>query len=267
MRKALRKTGILAFILAVYFSLSVAAAQMVSLEASTDGVAVQLSGVTENVSTMKISFEIKTQQGICSQAAFDFDGSIASEVQEYRYDEETGILTLYLSGTEKLFQDGSLILGKITLQAEKSTKVQVSVVTDSFAYVGEDAQEVSAALPKASAVWSNETKETEETATPTKEEVTTKKAEDTTKHSESTKPVETTVSKTDSDTKTDLQKDTTAEQKVTDKTKAAITKGKSEKVTDRTGTGDSKNITGYVIGIVAAALILVIGFCWKKKRK
>ena len=53
MRKALRKTGILAFILAVYFSLSVAAAQMVSLEASTDGVAVQLSGVTENVSTMK----------------------------------------------------------------------------------------------------------------------------------------------------------------------------------------------------------------------
>ena len=84
MRKALRKTGILAFILAVYFSLSVAAAQMVSLEAGTDGVAVQLSGVTENVSTMKISFEIKTQQGICSQAAFDFDGSIASEVQEYR---------------------------------------------------------------------------------------------------------------------------------------------------------------------------------------
>ena len=35
MRKALRKTGILAFILAVYFSLSVAAAQMVSLEGST----------------------------------------------------------------------------------------------------------------------------------------------------------------------------------------------------------------------------------------
>ena len=188
-------------------------------------------------------------------------------MQEYRYDEETGILTLYLSGTEKLFQDGSLILGKIILQAEKNTKVQVSVVTDSFAYVGEDAQEVSAALPKASAVWSNETKETEETTTPTKEEVTTKKAEDTTKHSESTKPAETTVSKTDSDTKSDLQKDTTAEQKVTDKTKAAITKGKSEKVTDRTGTGDSKNITGYVIGIVAAALILVIGFCWKKKRK
>ena len=54
---------------------------------------------------------------------------------------------------------------------------------------------------------------------------------------------------------------------MTDKTKAAITKGKSEKVTDRTGTGDSKNITGYVIGIVVAALILVIGFCWKKKRK
>ena len=97
--------------------------------------------------------------------------------------------------------------------------------------------------------------------------MTTKKAEDTTKHSESTKPAETTVSKTDSDTKTDLQKDTTAEHKVTDKTKAAITKGKSEKVTDRTGTGDSKNITGYVIGIVAAALILVIGFCWKKKSK
>ena len=48
---------------------------------------------------------------------------------------------------------------------------------------------------------------------------------------------------------------------------SGLAKGKSEKVTDRTGTGDSKNITGYVIGIVAAALILVIGFCWKKKRK
>lgn len=256
MRKIIRKTGILAFVLALCLSFSAAAEEVPAfhLQTETDGVSVQLSGLPDT-KTMKVSFEIKTEKGSCRQAAFRFEESIASEVQEYRYREDTQILTLYLSGKDVLSKDGSLTLGKITLDADENTKVQISTVTDSFSYVDGNGREVSTALKKAELAWSNETT-IEETTPPketTPEESTPEEStpEETTLEPEETttgKMEETTVSRKDSDKKSDL-------------------KGNAEKASGRTGTGDTQNITGYVIGVIAAALVLVIGFCWKKKNK
>ena len=66
---------------------------------------------------------------------FDFSDTLQSSVQQYRYNAETGRLTVYLSGTKPIFTDGSATLGTIRLDSAKSAAASVRVGEDSLRLV------------------------------------------------------------------------------------------------------------------------------------
>lgn len=60
----------------------------------------EASGVT----SLSLSFYV--QKGTEGSVQFDFSDTLQSSVQQYRYNAETGRLTVYLSGTKPIFTDG-----------------------------------------------------------------------------------------------------------------------------------------------------------------
>lgn len=92
----------------------------------TDGgveVSVKLAEKTEDeILSLSVSFQIDYTEGDGkgNAAGFVFDEALCSIVQEYRYDPDDGILTLYLSGRENLFAGQELELGTLEI-AEPET--------------------------------------------------------------------------------------------------------------------------------------------------
>ena len=95
------------------------------LNETDDGVevSVKLAEKTEDtIYSLSISFQIDYTEGDGkgNGADFAFDEALRSVVQEYRYDPDDGILTLYISGRENLFDEEELSLGTLEL-AEPET--------------------------------------------------------------------------------------------------------------------------------------------------
>lgn len=88
---------------------------------------------------MQMGLKIETKQGDGTQnkVSFQFDSGITSSVRLARYQADTGILTLYISGKQNLYQDSSVLLGKVVLEssAKDGVSASVSVVEDSFKLV------------------------------------------------------------------------------------------------------------------------------------
>lgn len=89
----------------------------------------EASGVT----SLSLSFDV--QKGTEGSVQFDFSDTLQSSVQQYRYNAETGRLTVYLSGTKPIFTDGSAMLGTIRLDSAKSAAASVRVGEDSLKLV------------------------------------------------------------------------------------------------------------------------------------
>ena len=89
----------------------------------------EASGVT----SLSLSFYV--QKGTEGSVQFDFSDTLQSSVQQYRYNAETGRLTVYLSGTKPIFTDGSATLGTIRLDSAKSAAASVRVGEDSLKLV------------------------------------------------------------------------------------------------------------------------------------
>lgn len=89
----------------------------------------EASGVT----SLSLSFDV--QKGTEGSVQFDFSDTLQSSVQQYRYNAETGRLTVYLSGTKPIFTDGSATLGAIRLDSAKSAAASVRVGEDSLKLV------------------------------------------------------------------------------------------------------------------------------------
>lgn len=89
----------------------------------------EASGVT----SLSLSFDV--QKGTEGSVQFDFSDTLQSSVQQYRYNAETGRLTVYLSGTKPIFTDGSATLGTIRLDSAKSAAASVRVGEDSLKLV------------------------------------------------------------------------------------------------------------------------------------
>lgn len=89
----------------------------------------EASGVT----SLSLSFDV--QKGAEGSVQFDFSDTLQSSVQQYRYNAETGRLTVYLSGTKPIFTDGSATLGTIRLDSAKSAAASVRVGEDSLKHV------------------------------------------------------------------------------------------------------------------------------------
>lgn len=89
----------------------------------------EASGIT----SLSLSFDV--QKGTEGSVQFDFSDTLQSSVQQYRYNAETGRLTVYLSGTKPIFTDGSATLGTIRLDSAKSAAASVRVGEDSLKLV------------------------------------------------------------------------------------------------------------------------------------
>ena len=86
----------------------------------------------QSATALRLTFQV---EGGDATAEFLFDQGLTSSVQEYRYEETSGRLTVYLAGEEPLFQNGSLELGSIRLKAQKGASATVRVVEDSLELV------------------------------------------------------------------------------------------------------------------------------------
>jgi len=82
---------------------------------------------SDKIVSLQVSFQIEKTKGSSEtdEVSFQFDKGIKSVVQEYRYREDagkdSGILTIYISGKQNLFEEEELPLGKIILNDSKKT--------------------------------------------------------------------------------------------------------------------------------------------------
>lgn len=93
----------------------------------------------DEILSLQLNLKIETKEGDASQnrVSFVFDNEVTSVVKTSRYHEETGILTLYISGEQNLYENDSLKLGKIVLDSTAPLGVTacVSVADDSLVLV------------------------------------------------------------------------------------------------------------------------------------
>lgn len=107
----------------------------VTMEAKGDQAAVSLSlpaPADQSATALQLTFQV---EGGDAKAEFLFDKGLTCSVQEYRYEESSGQLTVYLAGDKPLFQNGSAKLGTIRLKANKGASATVRVVEDSLELV------------------------------------------------------------------------------------------------------------------------------------
>lgn len=87
----------------------------------------------EDVVSLQLSFRIQGDGGNikADEIDFAFDAGLpASAIQQCRYQEDTGILSIYISGKENLYKSQDIPLGRVVLNSDRSASV--SVVKDSF---------------------------------------------------------------------------------------------------------------------------------------
>lgn len=88
----------------------------------------------KGVTAMQLSFEVESSDSI--DVEFAFDSAVSASVKEYTYNEQTGILNVYLAGrSELLSSDGSADLGEIQLNGDGGSDASVRFVPDSLRLV------------------------------------------------------------------------------------------------------------------------------------
>lgn len=121
---------------------SAAEKEPVTIKALEDGkasVELQLSdGADEDITSFQIGFQIQPVSGTLEKAELAFsEGLQDTLVHEAVYNQKTGILNVYVSDRNEVFQNGKASLGTITLTGNKETGIaaEISVVEDSFVWV------------------------------------------------------------------------------------------------------------------------------------
>lgn len=109
---------------------------MVTLTADGSAAAVHLNLPEEQsrgVTALQMSFEVESSDSI--HVEFVFDDSLTSSVQEYTYNEQTGVMNVYLAGRSELLADGSADLGEIRMEGNDGSQASVRFVADSLKLV------------------------------------------------------------------------------------------------------------------------------------
>lgn len=83
----------------------------------------------EDVVSLQLSFQIEAAQGTLGEkdVSFDFGGQIGSAVKEQRYDPDSKVLSIYISGNQDLYEKESLSLGKIVINSSSERGVTATV--------------------------------------------------------------------------------------------------------------------------------------------
>ena len=109
----------------------------VTLTATGSGASAVLSwpeGTEKEIRSLQLGFQAEGAQQ--AELSFEFDAAIGSRIKEYRYQKDTGLLTLYISGSENLHTGDSLTLGEIKASVkEGSVTFSLRAVPDSLKLV------------------------------------------------------------------------------------------------------------------------------------
>lgn len=86
----------------------------------------------DEVVALQISFQISGQGSVGKDdVSFIFDSSLPQgAVKEYRYQEDTGVLNIYISGRENIYSSKNISLGKVSVNSDE--KAVVKVIKNSF---------------------------------------------------------------------------------------------------------------------------------------
>lgn len=142
MKKYIARIVVL-LLIAVVLPLQVSAAEKESIELAVEAEQVGVSltlpqSVSGNILSLQVGLKVDSNVQEETTATFQFSENVA-KVADYRYNQEKGILNIYLSGTKTLFQNGteSLKLGNVQINTtnENGATVHVSVVEDSVKMV------------------------------------------------------------------------------------------------------------------------------------
>lgn len=142
MKKYIARIVVMLLIASV-LPLQVSAAEKESIELAVEAEQVGVSltlpqSVSGNILSLQVGLKVDSNVQEETTATFQFSENVA-KVADYRYNQEKGILNIYLSGTKTLFQNGteSLKLGNVQINTTNGNgaTVHVSVVEDSVKMV------------------------------------------------------------------------------------------------------------------------------------
>lgn len=142
MKKYIARIVVMLLIASV-LPLQVSAAEKESIELAVEAEQVGVSltlpqSVSGNILSLQVGLKVDSNVQEETTATFQFSENVA-KVADYRYNQEKGILNIYLSGTKTLFQNGteSLKLGNVQINTtnENGATVHVSVVENSVKIV------------------------------------------------------------------------------------------------------------------------------------
>ena len=142
MKKYIARIVVMLLIASV-LPLQVSAAEKESIELAVEAEQVGVSltlpqSVSGNILSLQVGLKVDSNVQEETTATFQFSENVA-KVADYRYNQEKGILNIYLSGTKTLFQNGteSLKLGNVQINTtnENGATVHVSVGEDSVKMV------------------------------------------------------------------------------------------------------------------------------------
>ena len=142
MKKYIARIVVMLLIASV-LPLQVSAAEKESIELAVEAEQVGVSltlpqSVSGNILSLQVGLKVDSKVQEETTATFQFSENVA-KVADYRYNQEKGILNIYLSGTKTLFQNGteSLKLGNVQINTtnENGATVHVSVVENSVKMV------------------------------------------------------------------------------------------------------------------------------------
>lgn len=142
MKKYIARIVVMLLIASV-LPLQVSAAEKESIELAVEAEQVGVSltlpqSVSGNILSLQVGLKVDSNVQEETTATFQFSENVA-KVADYRYNQEKGILNIYLSGTKTLFQNSteSLKLGNVQINTtnENGATVHVSVVENSVKMV------------------------------------------------------------------------------------------------------------------------------------
>lgn len=142
MKKYIARIVVMLLIASV-LPLQVSAAEKESIELAVEAEQVGVSltlpqSVSGNILSLQVGLKVDSNVQEETTATFQFSENVA-KVADYRYNQEKGVLNIYLSGTKTLFQNGteSLKLGNVQINTtnENGATVHVSVVENSVKMV------------------------------------------------------------------------------------------------------------------------------------
>ena len=92
----------------------------------------QQTGGGEGVNALQMSFTLNPVSGSLDKASvsFDFDDDLAGTVKRYSFDQNSGVLTVYVAGAKgQLFENDKADLGSIQVKAAEGEYLELSITT------------------------------------------------------------------------------------------------------------------------------------------